>query len=358
MPTIHRALPHARTTPNPIDFYRLNFVISAPRGGSISFSNRMNQLGQIGLAHTHLPIRSDSVRLKQVNSILDLYSIDDGLLRALSGIIYGGFETYQLEAAHHDLSIMYSRDTFGHVYQRLLANSSCNLYDPSFSLALFPDEIPRLEYHCPGARYIYLFRDPFFYASSILTTIHGLDSLLIWWSIARQSHSDIALDPLMMWCSINESLLLFKEQHRTASSVQVMRHPEAVGRYSFERFNQFIRSEYARYQPSLTSASLGAVMSLSIKRRMSMSTRLSKMSSTKSRAGISPIQGKTSWWLDITLGGDPSANLSHHSNPGQMVPDYWKQVMHNSGLMDRCDKLCKALRFMPLSARLSNFESV
>ena len=103
----------------------------------------MSQLGQIGLPHTHLPIRSDSKHLKQVNSILDLYSIDDGLIRALSGIIYGGFETYQLEAAHHDLSMMYSRDTFGQVYQRLLANSSCNLYDPSFSLALFPDQIPQ-----------------------------------------------------------------------------------------------------------------------------------------------------------------------------------------------------------------------
>ena len=356
MTTIHRPLPHASTSPNPIDFYRLNFVISSPRGGAISFSNRMSQLGQIGLPHTHLPIRSDSKHLKQVNSILDLYSIDDGLIRALSRIIYGGFETYQLEAAHHDLSMMYSRDTFGQVYQRLLANSSCNLYDPSLSLALFPDEIPQLESHYPGARYIYLFRDPYFYASSILTTIHGLDSLLIWWSIAKEFHSDIALDPLIMWCSINESLLVSKDKHRTASSVHVMRHPEATGRYSFERINQFIGSEYASYEPPLTRSSPSTFVTSLFKRRMSMSTRLSNMTSIVSGTTISPIQDKTSWWLDITLGGDPSANLSYHSNPGEIVPDYWKQIMHNSELIDRCDKLCRALRFTPLSTRLSTNE--
>ncbi len=352
MTTIQRALPHASTSPNPIDFYRLNFVISAPRGGAISFSNRMSQLGQIGLPHTHLPIRSDSKHLKQVNSMLDLYSIDDGLIRALSGIIYGGFETYQIEAAHHDLNMMYSRDTFCQTYERLLSNSNCNLYDPSFSLALFPDHVSQLESQYPGARYIYFFRDPFFYASSILTTIHGLDSLLIWWSIAKQLQPDIALDPLIMWCSINESLLASKEKHHTASSVQVMRHPEAVGRYSFERISQLIRSEYACYSPPLSYSNSSNFVSSSLKRRMSMSTRLSRLTTSKSEAIVSLIKDRTSWWLDITLGGDPSASLPHHSNPAEIVPDYWKQIIHNSELVERCDNLCRILRFKPLSKRL------
>lgn len=352
MTTIHHALPRTCTSLASIDWHRLNFVLSAPRGGAISFSNRMNQLDQIGLPHTHLPIRNHSEYLRQVNSMLDLYGVDDGLIRALSGIIYGGFGSYQLEAAHHDLSMMYSRDTFGQTYERFLGNSNCNLYDPSFSLALFPDQVSQLESQYPGARYIYIFRDPFFYASSILTTIHGLDSLLIWWSIAKQLQSDIALDPLIMWCSINESLLVSKEKHHTASSVQVMRHPEAVGRYSFERISQLIRSEYACYTPPLSYSNSSNLISSSLKRRMSMSTRLSRPTTPKSEAIVSLIKDRTSWWLDITLGGDPSVSLSHHSNPAEIVPDYWKQIMHNSELVERCDNLCRTLRFKPLSTRL------
>lgn len=352
MSKIHHALSDESSS---TDFHRLNFVISAPRGGAISFCKRMHELGELGLPHTHLPIRGLSDTLQRIGSSLDLYNVDDGLVRALSSIIYGGFSTNQLEAAHQDINTMYSRDTFGRAYERLLDNSTRHLYDPSFSMALFPDSVFQLEDKFPGAHYIYLFRDPLFYATSILTSIHGLDSLLVWWSIAKEHQPETAFDPLTMWCSINEALLECKKKHCTASSVIILRHPETVDRYSFERIGQVMLSDYTRYTPSSGHTTLTSRLSSPFKRRLTMSTRLRKLIDGASEIVVSPIQAKTSWWLDISLGGDPSANLSHYSNPDEVVHEYWKKLFQDTELIDRCDNLCRLLGFTTLSKRLQKY---
>lgn len=356
MSRTHDALSESAPSSFSTDFHRLHFVLSAPRCGAISFCKRMGQLGGIGLPHTHLPFRNQPETLQRLASPLDLYGVDDGLIRALSGVIYGGFETYQLDAAHHDLRVMYSRNAFDGTYERFLRNCNSQLYDPSFSMALYPDVVSQLEAQFPGSQFIYLFRDPFFYASSVLTTIHGLDSLLTWWSIAREEQPDIVLDPLTMWCSINEALLKSKEKHRTASSVRVLRHPDAVSRYSFERISQLVRSDYVNYTPSLNQTTPTKRLSSQIKRRLSMSTRLVELIDIDAERVVSPIQDKTSWWMDITLGGDPSANLSYYSNPYEIIPEYWKQLINDNELTERCDHLCMILGFTPLSTRLKKYE--
>jgi hypothetical protein len=317
----------------------------------------MNQLGEVGLPHTHLPIRHSSDYLGKVASNLDLFSLDDGLIRALSGIIYGGFQTHQLEAAYNDLSTMYSRQTFGHTYERLLMNCSHNIYDPSFSLSLFPGVISHIEDMYPESQYIYIFRDPYFYAHSVLTSIHGLDSLLIWWSIARESQPTITLDPLNMWCMINEALLASKSNHSAARSVRILRHPESDSRYSLQRIDQIMRSEYVTYTPPAKHPAPGRSIRSAFRNRLSMSARLGRMFDTESSNVVSPIQDKTSSWLDITLGGDPSANLPHFSNPGKLIPEYWQKLIGNTDLIERCDNLCSMLGFTLLSSRLQKLQN-
>jgi hypothetical protein len=355
MSTIQHTAPDGIVTSTSQQFHRLNFVLSAPRGGALSFCRRMNQLGEVGLPHTHLPIRHNSDYLGKVGSHLELFSLDDGLIRALSGIIYGGFQTYQLEAAYNDLSTMYSRQTFGHTYERLLMNTRHNIYDPSFSLSLFPDAISELEYMYPESQYIYIFRDPYFYAPSVLTSIHGLDSLLIWWSIARESQPTITLDPLNMWCMINEALLASKSKHLAARSVRVLRHPESDSRYSFQRIDQMMRSEYAAYTPPARHSAPSRSISSAFRNRLSMSARLGRLIDTDPSNVVSPIQDKTSSWLDITLGGDPSANLPYYSNPGKLIPEYWMKLIDDTDLIERCDNLCSILGFTLLSSRLQKY---
>jgi len=335
------------------DYQRLTFVIGAPRGGALTFCRNTERLGHIGLPHTHLPLRQQPQLLKSLQSPLDLYSIDDGLLRALSCVVYGGLEAYQLEAAYHDIGTMYARDTFSDTYGRFLAKTSCRIFDPSFSLSLYPDEVPQLQDSFPRSQFLYIFRDPFFYASSILSTIHGLDSLLVWWSIARQSDPDIAMDPLVMWCWINEKLIDSKAKLHKESSVSVLNHPEAVGRYSLEHFLHFIRSDYSSLVPSLAGPSSSRFYKDHAKWRLAMSRTLSNLLPSDSGDYSSPIRGRSSWWLDITLGGDPSANISHCSNPATLVPGYWEHLADNSELIERCDLLCRALSFTPISSRLA-----
>lgn len=335
------------------DYDRLAFVLSAPRGGAIAFARRMERLGEIGLPHTHLAIRSNPSNIRRVASRLDLYGVDDGLIRSLSGVIYGGFESYQLESAHHDLAMIYSRGTFGLTYQRLLKNCSQRLYDPSFSLSLFPELIPQLEASYPGSQFIYVFRDPFYYASSVLTSIHGLDSLLVWWSIAREQEPGVPLDPLVMWCSINERLLESEERHSSSDSVRVLRHPESVKRYSFERIYQFYSSEYVGYQPSAAKPSISSRLKAAIERRLYLSRRLGTILDASSERLISVIGDKTPWWRDITLGGDPSVYLPHVSSPHDLVPDYWDYIESDSELIERCNELCGRIGFPSLSGRLS-----
>ncbi len=335
------------------DYQRLTFVISAPRGGALTFCRNTERLGHIGLPHTHLPLRGKPQLLKSLQSPLDLYSIDDGLLRALSCVVYGGLEPYQLEAAYHDIGTMYARETFSDTYGRFLAKTTSRIFDPSFSLSLYPDEVLKLQDSFPSSQFIYIFRDPFFYASSILSTIHGLDSLLVWWSIARQSDPDIAMDPLVMWCCINEKLLECKAQLSKETIVSVLNHPESVGRYSFERLLHFMRSDYSSLVPTLAGPSSSRFYKDHAKWRLSMSRTLSSLLPVSSLDYSSPIRGRSSWWLDITLGGDPSASISHCSNPGSLVPEYWEQLVENSELIDRCDHLCHALSFAPISSRLA-----
>ncbi len=335
------------------EYHRLTFVISAPRGGALSFCQSMEAMGGIGLPHTHLPLRQQMDDLKPLQSPLDLYGLDDGLVRALAAIIYGGFETYQLEAAYHDLATMYTRRTFSSTYSRFLENTSQRLYDPSFSLGLYPDLIPNVESSFPESQFIYLFRDPFFYAASVLTSIHGLDSLLIWWAMARKKQNDVTLDPLEMWCWINEELLNKIKLHRNPKTLKRMLFPEAVGRYSTERILQFIRSDYANSGVQSKSSTLVSRFAAGVKRRLTMTSRFDQWISHRARPVLSPIRDRTSWWLDITLGGDPSAHIGHHSDPSKQVPDYWRTIQEKPELISRCDELCQNLGFPMLSNRLA-----
>ena len=336
----------------PADYARLAFVISAPRGGAIAFSRRMERLGELGLPHTHLAIRSEPDAARRVTSRLALYGIDDGLIRSLSAVIYGGFEAYQLESAHHDLTMMYSRNSFEHAYQRLLANCTQEIYDPSFSLSLFPELITPLEARYPGSRFIYVFRDPYFYATSVLTSVHGLDSLLVWWSIAREKEPSVPLDPLVMWCNINEGLLESESRHARSGGVRVLRFPESERRLSFERIGQFCSSEYANYPAPGASPCMSSRLKSSIQGRLYLSRQLGRLIDSRTQRLISVIGDRTPWWHDITLGGDPSVYLRHYSSPRDLVPAYWSYIEQNSDTVERCDELCGRIGFPTLSRRL------
>lgn len=346
------------TTTNPSsaprqDYGRLSFVISAPRGGALTFCNRIGQLGGIGLPHTHLPIRHLAQNLDRIQSPLDLFGIDDGLVRSLSYIIYGGFQTYQLEAAFHDLKMMYSRGTFMEAYSRLLSNCSSQIYDPSFSVSLFPSVIPELQNIFPGSRFIFIFRDPFFFANSILTSIHGLDSLLIWWSLAKEHDAAVPLDPLFMWCSINESILANKEIMRASVGTRVIRFPESIGRFSFQRVSHLLQTPYAAELTNLPRDNFSKRLAAKLRSRLLMTTSLWQSSSMHS-SRTSPILGKTSWWLDVTQGGDPSAEIPHYSNPLHSIESYWRHITTVPSLVERCDEICRTLSFPLLSRRFAD----
>lgn len=338
------------------DYSRLSFVISAPRGGALTFCNRIGQLGGIGLPHTHLPIRHHTHTLDRIRSPLDLFGLDDGLVRSLSYIIYGGFQAYQLEAAFHDLSTMYSRSTFSLAYSRLLSNTSSHVYDPSFSMSLFPSVIPELWDLFPGSSFIFVFRDPLFFVNSILTSIHGLDSLLLWWILARDNDETVPLDPLFMWCSINEALLDCKAMIPSSVGTRVIRFPESVGRFSISRVYQLLKCPYATELTRLPKHSLPSRLAGFLQSRLLMTTSLRQLSSSQSVRN-SPILGTTSWWLDVTQGGDPSAEIPHHSDPLHSAESYWRHAITFPSLIQRCDQICGALSFPLLSRRLRDFMS-
>jgi len=338
----------AMNTEEKKDFSRLKFVISAPRGGAISFSKRMGYLGGVGLPHTHLPIRDDEDAMEKAESLLDLYNIDDGLVRTLATVVYGGLGSNNIECAYNDIKTMYARKTFGETYSRLLKNTETGIFDPSFSMSLFPDSIGKLEKRYSGSEFIYIFRDPYFYATSVLTSVHGLDSLITWWLIEKEKNPDIELDPLEMWCCINEALLQVRESQANQEKIVTLKHPEATKRWSIEHIHDVLNSNYAKYN-GLDKK----IWSLMVSKRMLMSRAMSEIVKKDVSLVKSPIEGVCSWCFDITLGGDPSANLMHIAMMDAGLEKYWEKIqVEKRDLIERSDSLCRRLGFKNLSSRI------
>ncbi len=333
-----------------VDHGRLNLIVSAPRGGALSLARRMHGCGHVGLPHTHLLARNHHDLMTPLKSPLDLYQLDDGLIRTLSGIIYGGYQPRHLEAACHDLAVLSAQEQFSVVYSRLLSKTDRHIFDPSFSLSLYPELVSEAVHLLPGVNLLFLFRDPFFYAPSVLSSIHGLDSLILWWNLMASSEQLLDLDPLEMWCCLNESLLKLIEDLPPSAHFQLLRFPESVGRYSGSRLSQALFSKFS--QVPFQQARNLSTFSCRISATLAMTPVFRHW--FQPDMSTSPIDAQSAWWIDLTQGGDPSANIEHFSNPLDQMADYWMALRRKADLLSRCDRLCGILGFPLLSSRFEN----
>ena len=182
----------------------INFIISPPRGGAIEFAYQLRFCG-IALPHTHLIARSAQVK-RIIHSPLNLYNTNDGLARSICTFLFESKSIESIHAAYKLIKELKDPDEVIQLYRKLCPSTS-PLYDPSFSLGLYPELIQYIVNKLPRS-YIYVcHKDPLLFIDSILTSIYGLDSLILWHKAYRSDDDEFEdFEPILMWLDLEKKI--------------------------------------------------------------------------------------------------------------------------------------------------------
>ena len=193
----------------------LNFIISPPRGGATELAYRLRHCGN-ALPHTHLIARA-SKSPRTLYSPLNLYNVDDGLARSISAYIFESKSIESIRSAYKVIDNLNDSDEILNLYHKL-SPSSVPLYDPSFSLGLYPELLNFLMDKFPRSHTYICHKDPLLFIESILSSIYGLDGLILWHKAYHQEDENFdKFEPILMWIDlekkISDQLTKFSDQY-------------------------------------------------------------------------------------------------------------------------------------------------
>ncbi len=183
---------------------RLTFICAVPRSGAIALSKLLDRRS-ISLPHTHIIARVSDNPIS-LSSPLSLYSKDDGLIRTISAHIFQSNTLNSIQASIDLIESLATRLDMLSLYDRFLPNST-SIFDPSSSLGLHPELLNDIDTYFYAPQIIHCLRHPLSFCNSILTSIHGLDSLLKWYEIYSEDNPSLVLDPLNMWSHLNKGII-------------------------------------------------------------------------------------------------------------------------------------------------------
>jgi len=182
----------------------INFIISPPRGGAIELAYQLRFCG-VTLPHTHLIARSAQFD-RIIHSPLNLYNPNDGLARSICTFLFESKSIESIHAAYKLIKDLKDSDEIIQLYYKLCPTTS-PLYDPSFSLGLYPDLIQYIVNKLPRSNIYVCHKDPLLFIDSILTSIYGLDGLVLWHKAYRSNDEEFEdFEPILMWLDLEKKI--------------------------------------------------------------------------------------------------------------------------------------------------------